>query len=425
MHHTSRSPRLASEGLKHGLGLDSRRKLKPADARRFAHLEPGLFADIAAVVCSAGILPQKELHECWQMALCVHEEFFEYTRVADLAAGHGLLAWILVLLARHGEHKTVRTAVAVDVKRPKSAQILAAAVVKRWPEFEDAVHYVEGSIDAVHAQDGEDTLLVAIHACGSLSDRVLLAALNSRSAVAIMPCCHSLRNQTESLSMLAFASDLPTKNVENLTVKVSEAGQPAVIDQFRIDALTAVGYEIRSATISPDITLFNRIILGKPPLARRQYPQKIQMALPDCWSRRRGEIHAHEITPSINVASLTEARVLSKRPSREWQRSFDLSFWVESLNAEKNLRMVLENLVGRFLQRRAGIFHSADSVAPTTNVVTLDQYIDPLTKRLAFTYRIEIRSSVTEITRDHATMLRTRLCRALKYIGKHIDVAIR
>ncbi len=425
MHHTSRSPRLASEGLKHGLGLDSRRKLKPADARRFAHLEPGLFADIAAVVCSAGILPQKELHECWQMALCVHEEFFEYTRVADLAAGHGLLAWILVLLARHGEHKTVRTAVAVDVKRPKSAQILAAAVVKRWPELEDAVHYVEGSIDAVHAQDGEDTLLVAIHACGSLSDRVLLAALNSRSAVAIMPCCHSLRKQTESLSMLAFASDLPTKNVENLTVKVLEAGQPAVIDQFRIDALTAVGYEIRSATISPDITLFNRIILGKPPLARRQYPQKIQMALPDCWSRRRGEIHAHEITPSINVASLTEARVLSKRPSREWQRSFDLSFWVESLNAEKNLRMVLENLVGRFLQRRAGIFHSADSVAPTTNVVTLDQYIDPLTKRLAFTYRIEIRSSVTEITRDHATMLRTRLCRALIYIGKHIDVAIR
>lgn len=409
--------------LKQDFVLNSRRKLKPTDVKRFSCLEPGLFVDIATVVCSVGVLPRKELYECWQMALSVHKEFPDFLRVADLAAGHGLLAWILVLLARSSEYRILRTAVAIDIKRPKSAALLAAAIRKRWPDLEDAVHYVEGSIDAVHSQDGEATLFVATHACGSLSDRVLLAALNSRSAVAIMPCCHSLRKQAGSLSMLAFATDLPSKKLENLVASASEAGQPAVIDQFRIDALTAVGYEIFDATISQEITAFNRIIMGKPSWAPHQRPQKTRVPLPDCWSRRRGEVHAHEIMTSINVASLTDTRGLSKRPSCEWHRSFDLSFWVNNEEAELQLRTVLGGLAVRFLMPRAGIFLSETGLVPS--IFVIDQYVDPAARRLACTYRIEIKSSATKITRDHAVMLRKRLCRALSLLARHLGVAMR
>src|SRR6478609_2159592 len=105
--------------------LNSRRKLKPNDAGRFANSEPALFGELAKVVCETGMLPQKELHECWQMANAVHRTFPESLRVADIAAGHGLLAWILVLLARSSENPVLRTAVAVDINRPKSADALA------------------------------------------------------------------------------------------------------------------------------------------------------------------------------------------------------------------------------------------------------------------------------------------------------------
>jgi hypothetical protein len=425
MAHTCPSMNTRNLGLKPKLDLNSRRKLKPNDVQLFAHLEPDLFADIARAVCSVGMLPQKELHECWQMALSVHKEFPDCARIADLASGHGLLAWILVLLARSSEKPIARTAVAIDIKRPKSAALLQAAITKRWPDLEDTVHYVEGSIDAVHAQDGEDTLLVAIHACGSLSDRVLLAALNSQSAVAIMPCCHSLRKQTESLSMLALAADIPSKKVDDLIAKATDAGQPKVIDQFRIDALTAVGYEIREASISSKITAFNRIIMGKPARTPRRPQQIQQVPLPDCWSKRRGEVRAHETIASINVASLADARTLSKRPSCTWHRTFDLSFWVNGADAQQKLLTILSKLVARFLLPRAGIFLSADHVDLTPAVFILDQYVDPATQRSAYTFRIEIKSSDTEITRDHAITLRKRVCRALKFLERHLDITLR
>lgn len=424
MVYTCPSLNTRNAGLKHELDLNSRRKLKPNDAQLFAHLGPGLLADIASVVCSAGVLPQKELFECWQMALCIQKEFPDCARIADLAAGHGLLAWILVLLARSGERRILRTAVAIDIKRPKSAALLAAAITKRWPDLEDAVHYVEGSIDAVHTPDGEGTLLVAIHACGSLSDRVLLAALNSQSAVAIMPCCHSLRKQTESLSMLALAAGMPSEKVDDIVAKASNASQPKVIDQFRIDALTAVGYEICEASISTKITAFNRIIMGKPTRILSRPQQIRQVQLPDCWSKRRGEVHAHETIASINVASLADARTLSKRPSCTWHRSFDLSFWVNGTEAQE-LLTVIGRLVARFLLPRAGIFPSADNVTLTSEIFVLDQYVDPVTQRSAFTFRIEIKSSATEITKDHAIMLRKRLCRSLKLLNGQLNVTLR
>ena len=35
-----------------------------------------------------------------------------------------------------------------------------------------------------------DTLLVSVHACGSLTDYVLDLAIEGRSPVAVVPCCH-------------------------------------------------------------------------------------------------------------------------------------------------------------------------------------------------------------------------------------------
>ena len=137
---TTRATRAA-----HNIG--SKSKLRPRDIPSFAHAQPPLFKEVACAVCTASVLPRKELYEAWAVATRVDAAFTGYTRVADLAAGHGLLAWLLLLLA--WERGAARTAVCVDVRMPASHDALSAALVARWPRLDGALHYVEGGIDQV------------------------------------------------------------------------------------------------------------------------------------------------------------------------------------------------------------------------------------------------------------------------------------
>lgn len=418
------------------MNLSSRRKLKPGDAGRFAQAEPALFAELAKVVCEAGMLPQKELHECWQMANAVHKTFPDCLHVADLAAGHGLLAWILVLLARSDENPIARTAVAVDINRPKSADALAAAITNFWPNLLDSVHYVEGSIDAVIADDGPSTLLVAAHACGSLSDRVLLAAISSGNPVAIMPCCHSLRKQAQTLSSLALASALPPHAMDLISSSAAVIGQAASIDQFRIEALKALNYQIIEDSIQAEITGYHRIIMGKPSLPRAQRTKLCHpIPVAEGLVKRLGEIRAFEKLSSLNVANIQEAEALSKRPSREWIRSFDLSYWVDDDETGQSLAIALGFLTQHFqslppeaqdeiqtaagaaleyLSSKAAEFPKSFDDFPDSSITIHDRYIHPTTQRLAFTYRIELRSTTVAISKSDATLLRKNLCCALE-----------
>jgi hypothetical protein len=392
----------------------SKRKLKPSDAHRFVEQEPRLFAELAAVVCSTGAIPRKELHECWHMAARVHDAFPDVTRVADLAAGHGLLAWILVLLAHHAERPVVRTAVAVDLTRPRSAATLAAAMRARWPALADAVPYVEGGIDAVTASPGIDTLFVAAHACGGLSDRVLLAAVGCGSAVAVMPCCHSLRKQGETLAAVARTVGLSAQRVREVVVDAHELGQPAAIDALRIEALAAAGYDVRQAAIDPEITTYNRIILARPTAAvTARSPRTSTLAagvdphaVGDIDSLApRGESLASKRLASLDVTDADAARQLARRPSRTWRRSVDLSFWVDDDVAAVALSRTLAALVARFVGT------SRDELAPT--VALTDRYTDEASRRCARTYRITLASCTREITRADATDLLRQLRGAL------------
>ncbi len=426
------------------MSLNSRRKLKPTDAERFSSEEPILFMELAKVICSTGVLPRKELYECWQMAICVNKVFPECLRVADLAAGHGLLAWILVLLARTSDVPILRTAVAVDIKRPKSAEALAGAIIAHWPNLTDAVHYVEGSIDSVTAEGEASTLFVAVHACGSLSDRVLLAAIKSRSPVAIMPCCHSLRKQTATLSSLAVVSRIPAPAIDDIVSSAVELGPSTSIDQFRIKALASLGYHISEDRIQPEITRFNRIIMAQHSDLILQSAESVLQSL-DAGNNvnRLGETRAFETIRSLNVAQINEARELSKRPSREWRRSFDLSYWVHDESVGQRLATALDVLTRRLLhlsslesraeadeeaqseaQAVLEYFSSGSAVSPrqvddavVSSVTILDRYSDLEMQRLAFTYRIKIMSLAVEFSKADAILLRSRMCAAVKHLA--------
>lgn len=197
-----------------------------------------LFDRVATAVCAAECLPRKELYETWEVARRVFRRF-KRGRVVDLAAGHGLLAYVMCLL-----DPTIPEAVAADRIRPLSAGRLEAILVERWPQLKGRVQYVEADLTTVSLRSSD--IVVSVHACGPLTDLVLDRAIEARARVAVLPCCHSKR-KCDSGGLLGWL-------------------EPSLaIDVTRAAKLAAAGYAVHTATIPTEITPKARLLFGHPP----------------------------------------------------------------------------------------------------------------------------------------------------------------
>ena len=211
----------------------SRGRLTTRDLNRFAGTS--LFDRIGRAVCEAGCLPRKELFEAWEVARRTRR-LFRGGRVVDLAAGHGLLAQILLLL----DDSSPR-ALAVDTTPTPSAAKVHEALVRAWPRLAGRVTFVVSQMDEVDIAEGD--LVASAHACGALTDRVLDCAIAARARVAVLPCCHD-----------RAACD--TGGLEGWV-------DPALaIDVMRAQRLRTHGYRVWTQTIPAEITPKNRLLLG-------------------------------------------------------------------------------------------------------------------------------------------------------------------
>jgi len=219
--------------------LSSKGRLTDRDLDRF----PGasLFERLARAVCHAGCLPRKELYEAWEMARRVRR-VFRGGRIVDLAAGHGLLAHVLLIL----DNSSPR-ALGVDTTLPPSNRRLHEALVDAWPRLAGRVTFNEGPLESVALSEGD--LVVSAHACGALTDLVLDRASAARARVAVLPCCH----------------DLAINDAGSLSGWVDGA---LAVDVMRAVRLEQRGYRVRTQTIPAHITPKNRLLLGEP--ANRQ-----------------------------------------------------------------------------------------------------------------------------------------------------------
>ena len=214
--------------------LSSKTRLTDRDLGRF----PGatLFDRIARAVCGAGCLPRKELYEAWELARRTRRRF-RGGRVVDLAAGHGLLGQIMLLL-----DDSSPGALIVDEALPPSARTLEKALAAEWPRLAGRVQLVTAGIDAIDLQ--ADDVVVSSHACGRLTDEVLNRAAAAGARVAVLPCCHDLR--------------------ENPSGPIAGwLDGPLAIDVMRAVALEQRGYRVWTQTIPAAITPKNRVILGE------------------------------------------------------------------------------------------------------------------------------------------------------------------
>ncbi len=213
----------------------SRNVLNRHTAQRFTG--DTLFARIARAVCEAECLPRKELYEAWETAKRVRRHMRGGT-VIELAAGHGLLAAILLIL-----DDSSATATCIDIKQPPSQERVLAALAARWPRLHGRIRFRIAPMAATETRPTD--LLVSVHACGELTDQVLDLAINGRTRVAVLPCCHDLRNCDKS----DFSAWMDG---------------PLAVDTARAVRLQQAGFQVRTAKIPAEITPKNRLLMGWP-----------------------------------------------------------------------------------------------------------------------------------------------------------------
>jgi hypothetical protein len=213
----------------------SRGRLTLRDLNRF----PGgsLFNRIGRAVCRAGCVPRKELYEAWEMARRVRRRL-RGGRVVDLCAGCGLLAHVMLIL-----DDSSPVALLVDKAVPPSSGRLHTEMVKEWPRLSGRVTFAATSLDSVEIASTD--LVVASHACGSLTDAVLGRAAQAGARVAVMPCCHDVRRSD--------AGDV-----------IGWVEGPVAIDIMRALRLKQSGYRIWTQSIPIAITPKNRLLIAEP-----------------------------------------------------------------------------------------------------------------------------------------------------------------
>ncbi len=226
----------------HALG--SRNVLRPHQAELFP--DDTLKHRVARAICAANCLPRKEFYEAWEVARRVRRRH-RGGRVWDLAAGHGVLAALLLILDDSSPE-----AVCVDRRRPPSQTKVLAALEARWPRLAGRVRFVEADLSSwgqapaeVGDAPSEGDLVVSAHACGPLTDVVLQRATAAGARVAVLPCCHDKRR----CEVPSFAPWLPVD---------------VAIDIARVTRLEAQGYAVHTQQIPAAVTPKNRLIIAAP-----------------------------------------------------------------------------------------------------------------------------------------------------------------
>ena len=181
--------------------------------------------------------------------------------VIDCCGGHGLVGALYVRFGRAAR------AVVIDKFRPPAFDHLGAALelppgVLAYAEADVTTELPRQlALAKAAGHSPTDVIVVAVHACAHLTDRVADACINGGVDFAVMPCCH--RDATPGSTMRQVASALG--------IHVH-----AAVDVARLGAWASRGYDCRFRTIDDSITPENRVLIGLAPRgrARRRRTQR-------------------------------------------------------------------------------------------------------------------------------------------------------
>eukprot|EP00804_Cyclotella_cryptica_P025779 CCRYP_002677-RA/>CCRYP_002677-RA protein AED:0.00 eAED:-0.00 QI:0/-1/0/1/-1/0/1/0/469 len=409
-----------------------------------------LFDKFAKAVCAAGVVARKEVFETWASALYIHDYFLCHQnnkaplrRVADIAAGHGLLAWALLILddeKRKGLSELQcemppLTAFCLDVQMPPSAEVIHASMIESFPHFVNQFHYVEGRLEQLVPH--ESCLLAGVHACGSLSDILVFTAANHAVPLALVPCCHSRKAKVLQACASPFAKE-EYDAILNTKGKIPDLADR--LDEARIVALKNSGMNVVEASIPKLFTDKNRLIMARPTVEDTKSVSKL---IPDTQSGTKRNSRKIKRTGSMPPLTCLESAALSTTVKPK--ASFMRGFYVPCKDDYEN-RSVVSSIAGRLAaERRKKVMHNRSHDATPRLDISMwlpqggskiteqslsnaiksnyphvqcsvaklgDVYLDPKTQRNAQTFRIQYRGgeeflSFKEANEVHKTLRET------------------
>ena len=130
------------------------------------------------------------------------------TIVYDLCSGHGLTGMLFAACNPPTKDRIVKI-ILVDQTEPPSFTALSALLGKVCPWLNDCIEFKTNSLEDFSNEmknnsevdddsvDDVAKLVIAIHACGSLTDKVLEQAVELQACgIAAMPCCYTGTNKS-------------------------------------------------------------------------------------------------------------------------------------------------------------------------------------------------------------------------------------
>jgi hypothetical protein len=214
--------------------------------------------------------------------LCESFEFFTRTRkyvrgtsLADMCCGHGLTGILFAVFERKIDRVFL-----VDLKKPQSFKIIYRAVESVAPWIKDKLQFIEADIQEYLQADCPDMLglplhtsIIAVHACGPVSDWCMQVAIRLEGNLAMMPCCYgSSRSHGTRSTSKSSANALPPSNAL-ISMSAPLVGAPPVLhevlgrglaqDVHRTYTLHAAGYDVEWHAIPAAVTQKNRVLVAR------------------------------------------------------------------------------------------------------------------------------------------------------------------
>jgi hypothetical protein len=397
----------------------ARKKLTAKHAALFA--SSSLFDEFARALAVAGVVPRKEVFETWAAALLIdaHTPFATSRRVVDVACGHGLLAWALVVLDDARTPETPRTALCVDRRIPASAEAAHAALSARWPHLSDRVHHVEGGLADVDLHPS--CLAVSVHACGTLSDVLVRAVVRAGAPLALVPCCHSRKKLAGCYA--EENADLYNVIIDGQFLEEDDAAAAGpsgdlslarALDGARQAALRRAGHDVHVQQLPDKFTAKNTLILASPVAAAAPGGHRPPHAPAASTGLPRLTIPCADTADARAAVAALAGRAAADRRIRDRAHAllaFDISLWLGEGGPATSPRLVADTLHADAVSQ---LVTALDGGIVAT-VELLDEYQDASVPRLSRTFRVRYaaRDDGEVLARDRAVAAHRALYTAL------------
>jgi hypothetical protein len=194
----------------------------------------------ARALAARRAVPFKEVLESFEFFARVRKHV-RASEVADYCAGHGLVGALFALYERRVERVHF-----VERKPPASRALVLEAAREVGPWTAEKFHDQTLNVRRVRPDLPEGCAVVAVHACGELTDLAIELGLELGGPIALLPCCRPHRRSPAPASVArAIGDDL-------------------AFDIDRTYRLERAGYHVRWDELPEEITPMNRILVGRP-----------------------------------------------------------------------------------------------------------------------------------------------------------------